>query len=201
MGIGYLVSIFERPKAPEFNRAISGSILQRRDLEATFEDADTVIHTAAIVEESGDIERFFRLNVDGARLAAEVARDSGERRFIHLSSVMVYGFDFPNQVSESVPLWPNGNPYCDSKIASEDAVSALETDTFRVIIARPGDVVGPGSVPWVTRPSTSCAVSSLPLPSGWPWPPQSYSRPGHRTGTSSLNPAWRSRQSLQFGDW
>ena len=149
-----------------FDRAVSGSILQRRDLEATFENVDTVIHTAAIVEESGDAETFYRLNVDGAALAAQVARDSGVRRFIHLSSVMVYGFDFPDQVGESMPLWPNGNPYCDSKIASEDAVSALETDTFRVIIARPGDVVGPGSVPWVVRPVDLMRRKLFALPEG-----------------------------------
>ena len=137
---------------PEFHRAISGSILKTQDLERTFEEADVVIHTAAVVEEGGDRERFDRLNVDGTLKAAHVARDQGVKRFIHLSSVMVYGFEFPEQVAETSPLWPNGNPYCDSKIASENVLKPLASDGFEVIIARPGDVVGHGSVPWVTRP-------------------------------------------------
>lgn len=137
---------------PEFHRAISGSILSDRDLEHTFEDVDTVIHTAAIVEEGGDPERFYRLNVDGTLKAAHIALNQGVRRFIHLSSVMVYGFKFPDQVGEASPLWPNGNPYCDSKIASEDVLKPLASEAFKVIIARPGDVVGHGSIPWVTRP-------------------------------------------------
>ena len=151
---GYFVSGLDlrASKQPEFERSVSGSILEKRDLEKAFKTADVVIHTAAVVEEGGDSERFFRLNVDGTKLAAEVARSQGVRRFIHLSSVMVYGFEFADQITEDSPFWPNGNPYCDSKIASEDVLSGLSTSTFKVIIARPGDVVGPGSIPWVTRP-------------------------------------------------
>ena len=152
--------------APHFDRVIQGSILSKRHLEEAFEDIDTVIHTAAIVEEGGDIERFNRLNVDGARLVAEVAKARGAQRLLHLSSVMVYGFDFPDQVRETQPLWPNGNPYCDSKIASESILKPLEDETFRVIIVRPGDVIGVGSIPWVTRPLDLMRRHLFALPNG-----------------------------------
>ena len=153
-------------EVPYFDRVIRGSILSERHLEEALEGVDTVIHTAAIVEEGGDVERFNKLNVDGARLVAEVAKTKGARRLLHLSSVMVYGFNFPDQVSETQPLWPNGNPYCDSKIASEAILKPLADNSFRIIIVRPGDVIGVGSIPWVTRPLDLMRRRLFALPNG-----------------------------------
>jgi len=84
---------------------------------------------------------------------ARAAKEAGASRFIHLSSVMVYGFSFPKGVSEEGPFRGENNPYCQTKIESEAAVLPFhEKGKFEVIIIRPGDVYGPGSVPWVTRP-------------------------------------------------
>lgn len=152
--------------APGFASVVRGSILDEADLMQAFSGADLVIHTAAVVEEGGAPEHFYRLNVDGTLLSAKVAKAQGVRRFIHLSSVMVYGFEFPDLVSETSPLWPNGNPYCDSKIASEDAILPLHSESFRIVIARPGDVVGPGSIPWVTRPVDLMKRRLFALPNG-----------------------------------
>lgn len=114
---------------------------------------DTVLHTAALVAESGDLEVFRRINVAGTRTVASAARDAGVRRFVHLSSVMVYGFDYPDGVTEDGPLDGADNPYCITKIESEAAVADLhDPGRFDVFTIRPGDVYGPGSVPWVLRP-------------------------------------------------
>ena len=114
---------------------------------------DTVFHTAALVAESGDLDVFRRVNVHGPLTVASAARSAGVRRFVHFSSVMVYGFDFPDGVSESGPLDGAGNPYCITKIEAEHALAPLhEPGVFDVFIIRPGDVYGPGSVPWVLRP-------------------------------------------------
>lgn len=115
--------------------------------------ASVVFHTAAIVDEGGDWAKFRKVNVEGTRHVASVARDAGVSRFVHLSSVMVYGFDYPRFVSETGPFRGEGNPYCQTKIESEDALRPLhERGGFEVIVIRPGDVYGPGSVPWVIRP-------------------------------------------------
>jgi len=115
--------------------------------------ASVVFHTAAIVDEGGEWARFREVNVEGTRHVASVARDAGVRRFVHLSSVMVYGFDFPRFVSEAGPFRGEGNPYCQTKIESEEALRALHRPgSFETIVIRPGDVYGPGSVPWVIRP-------------------------------------------------
>ncbi|MCC5953628.1 MAG: NAD-dependent epimerase/dehydratase family protein [Acidimicrobiia bacterium] len=114
---------------------------------------DTVWHTAAIVEESGDLDRFRRVNVEGARTVARAARDAGVRRLVHFSSVMVYGFDFPDGVTEDGPFDGADNPYCITKHESEAAVlESHEPGVFDVFVIRPGDVYGPGCVPWIIRP-------------------------------------------------
>lgn len=124
------------------------------DAVASFVDGlDDVVHTAAIVRESGEWAEFERVNVDAPRLVAEQARAAGVDSMVHVSSVMVHGFDFPDGVPEDGPLDGAGNPYCDTKVRSEEAVLAVhEPGTFDVFVVRPGDVYGPGSQPWTIRP-------------------------------------------------
>ena len=115
--------------------------------------ADVVIHTAAVVREGGDPELFQRVNVGGTRTVVEAAKAAGVQRFVQISSVMVYGFNFPDQVDESAELRGEGNPYCETKIESERvAIDLHEPGGMEVIVIRCGDVYGPGSMPWTVRP-------------------------------------------------
>lgn len=114
---------------------------------------DRVYHTAAIVAETGAWTDFFRVNVLGADSVALVAAEQRVRELVHFSSVMVHGFDFPDGITEDGPLDPADNPYCATKILSEEAVIRHhDPGRFDVYIIRPGDVYGPGSVPWTIRP-------------------------------------------------
>ena len=132
---------------------VVGDINDAKRVAQACKGADVVFHTAAIVEEGGTMERFRKVNVEGARSVAAAAREAGTQRFIHLSSVMVYGFKFPPYITEDGPKRGENNPYCQTKIESEPAVMAFhEPGKMEVIIVRPGDVYGPGSVPWVLRP-------------------------------------------------
>ena len=79
---------------------------------------------------------------------------------------MVYGFNFPDQVVETQPLWPNGNPYCDSKIASEAILKPLADESFRIIIVQAWRCIGVGSIPWVTRPLDLMRRRLFALPNG-----------------------------------
>jgi len=131
----------------------TGDITSADDMDAFCTGCDTVVHTAALVAESGDLAVFESVNVEGPLTVATAARDAGVRRFVHLSSVMVYGFDYPDGIDETGPTDGADNPYCITKIASEHAVLALhDPGVFDVFVIRPGDVYGPGSVPWVVRP-------------------------------------------------
>ncbi|MGZ6792676.1 MAG: NAD-dependent epimerase/dehydratase family protein [Mycobacteriales bacterium] len=110
--------------------------------------ADLVVHTAAVVGEKGSWERFRAVNVGatGRVLAAATGR------VLHLSSIVVHGPEFPDQVREDSPVRPTGNPYTDTKIASEHLALQAAAAGAAVTVIRPGDVYGPGSVPWTIRP-------------------------------------------------
>jgi len=69
--------------------------------------ADLVVHTAAVVGEKGAWERFRAVNVGGTRRVLAAARS----RVLHLSSIVVHGPSFPDQVGEDSPVQPTGNPY------------------------------------------------------------------------------------------
>lgn len=132
---------------------VVGDVTRPADLRRLVEGADIVVHTAAIVAESGDWRDFDRVNAQAPRWVALAARDGGARSFVHLSSVMVHGFDFPDGVAEDGPLDHAANPYCATKIRAEHLLRGIGVPgEFAVHIVRPGDVYGPYSTPWIVRP-------------------------------------------------
>lgn len=141
-----------------------GDINDPKSARPLLKGVDTVLHTAALVRESGPLELFRTLNVEGPRTMAQVAREAGVRTFVHLSSVMVYGFDFPPDVDERGPLRGDGNPYCATKIESESAVFELGAKDFGVIVIRPGDVYGPGASHWIGRQAVMLQKRMMVLP-------------------------------------
>jgi nucleoside-diphosphate-sugar epimerase len=137
-----------------------------RELGEVFPQVDAVLHTAAIVTEGGDWDLFRKVNVEAPQRLARLAREKGASQFIHLSSVMVYGFQFPDGIDERGPLDGADNPYCQTKIESEDAVLQEMEQGFDVFIIRPGDVYGPGSQPWIVRPLELMRKNMFALPDG-----------------------------------
>ena len=126
---------------------------------------DTVVHTAAIVSNVVPLARMQAVNVDGTARVLDAATAAGVRRFVHLSSVVVHGFDLPAWVDESRPMRPNGDAYVDTKVASERLVLAAGTrGDIEVVVLRPGDVYGPGSRPWVVLPLTYLRARQAVLP-------------------------------------
>lgn len=134
------------PQAAERARAVGaevvvGSVNDSEAIQRTVNGADIVFHTAAVVEEDGPRELYERVNIEGTRTVATVASTSGVRQFVQLSSVMVYGFDYPQDIGEEGPFDGNANIYNETKLRSERV--AMEFDNvsgMRVIVIRPGDV-------------------------------------------------------------
>jgi nucleoside-diphosphate-sugar epimerase len=117
--------------------------------------ADVVVHTAAIVSMRGtDPRAVCRVNALGTKHVLDAAsRGGGATRVVHLSSVTVFGFAFPDGVDEAYPTEPNGVPYVDTKVASEALVlRAHGAGEVPCAIVRPGDVYGPRSRPWTLLP-------------------------------------------------
>jgi nucleoside-diphosphate-sugar epimerase len=133
----------------------------RESAHAAIETArpDLVVHTAAHVREWGSMQDFVRVNVRGTRNVLDAAERSGAGRIVHISSVVVYGYDSPAEQDEDVHHRTYGIPYIDTKSAS-DALARRRG----AVVVRPGDVYGPGSVPWVLRPLELARAGQLAVP-------------------------------------
>ncbi len=131
----------------------------RGDVPGPWQDraagADLVIHTAATVSlQAGGLDAVYRANVLGTRNAYDAAERAGAKRFVHLSTVVTFGFDFPDGVTEADPVRVTGLPYGDTKIAAEQLLLQRHAEgRAPVTIVRPGDVYGPGSRAWASSPT------------------------------------------------
>jgi nucleoside-diphosphate-sugar epimerase len=85
--------------------------------------------------------------VDGTRTLLEGAREAGVKRFVHLSTVDVYGIPTGN-IDEKHPLTVTGRAYGDSKIEAERACQEAAKKGVPVTILRPTLVHGPFSATW-----------------------------------------------------
>jgi nucleoside-diphosphate-sugar epimerase len=131
------------------------------------EGCDVVVHTAAVVGMYSSREGYWETNVAATRHAIDAAIAAGAKRFVHLSSIVVFGFDFQGEVDERSPVRPNGVHYVDTKIASEQVVLEAHAEgEIPCTIVRPGDVYGPGSRPWTTEPVRLLKSKQLILPDG-----------------------------------
>ncbi|HEY1509424.1 MAG TPA: NAD(P)-dependent oxidoreductase [Solirubrobacteraceae bacterium] len=116
---------------------------------------ELVIHTAANVSLRLERrEQMWRANVLGTANALEAAQRAGAQRFVHFSSVTVFGLEFPDGVDERYPVHNTFIPYPDSKIASEQVVLQAHLDErVPCTVLRPGDVYGPRSRAWALVPA------------------------------------------------
>jgi nucleoside-diphosphate-sugar epimerase len=129
---------------------VAGDVTEPGDWQEHAQGCELVIHLAAWVGATGTHDRLWPINVRATRLALDAAARAGARRFVHTSSIVTFGNDFPDGVDETYPVRPTGMPYTDTKIASEQVVLAAQLrGEVPCTIIRPGDVYGPRSRPWV----------------------------------------------------
>ena len=132
---------------------IAGDVSKPGPWQAHAEGSDLVIHTAAVLTLTGDPEDVWNTNVLGTRRALDAAVAAAAERFVHLSSVLAFSWNFPDGVDERHPVRPNGAPYVDTKVASEQVVlQAHAAGEMPCTVIRPGDVWGPRSRPWTIMP-------------------------------------------------
>ena len=132
---------------------VAGDVSQPEGWQTVLSDCDLVIHTAAIVTNNVPHAEAWRVNVLGTRRVLEAAIQAGVKRFVHISSLAAMRFILEDQADETAPVMPTGNPYVDTKIASEHAVLAAHASgEMECTIIRPADIYGPGSRPWTMIP-------------------------------------------------
>ena len=132
---------------------VEGDLLDPQSLGKAIKGCDLVFHCAALVRETGVKKEFYQTNVEGTENILEAAVHAGVKKFIHMSSVAVYGLNPPDGADENTAYQPCGNLYCDTKIAAEEIVWAYYREKkLPVVVIRPTNVYGPHSKPWTLRP-------------------------------------------------
>jgi 2-alkyl-3-oxoalkanoate reductase len=119
-------------------------VVDRPVLARCLGGADSVVHTAAHVREWGDMDDFVRVNVQGTRNVLDAAVRAGADRVVHVSSVVVYGYDAPGEQDDDVFRRTYGIPYIDTKSAS-DALACRRGGVLRPLeLARANQLTVPG---------------------------------------------------------
>ena len=152
--------------ADEANGIVEGDTSVEGPWQDLIATADLVVHTAALVSNTAGLDRAWEVNVLGTRHVLDAASRGEAERVLHLSSVRAFSdLGFPPDVDEHHPVRPDGHSYVDTKIASEQvALQAHAAGEVAVTVIRPGDVYGPGSVPWTFWPVVGITSGTFAIP-------------------------------------
>jgi nucleoside-diphosphate-sugar epimerase len=144
-----------------------GDMAERASLDKAVREIDWIFHSAAPVDDWAPPELFQRINIDGNRLLLDACRKVELKRFVYVSSVMVYGVNPPENTSEKTPYQACGIPYCDTKIEAEEIFFRAHREKgFPVTVLRPSNVWGPTANAWTLRPIEKLLAGEVRLIDG-----------------------------------
>jgi len=147
---------------------VEGDLLESRSVERVMSGVDVVVHAAAHVAEWGARRSFEATNVRGTANVLDAAEAARVGRFVHLSSVSVYGHRAGRgRLEETRPLQRTGEPYSDTKIAAEQMVFERHREgRLRASALRPTLVYGPYDWKFVPKVAEALMGRGLPLIGG-----------------------------------
>ena len=120
---------------------ILGSMTDRRMVSRAVEDIDIVFHLAAAQHEANiSDEVFYEVNVSGTRNIIEASIKAGVKRFIHGSTIGVYGI-VDGLIDETTPCRPD-NIYGITKLEGEKLALSFRNQ-LPVTVIRIPEVYGP----------------------------------------------------------
>ena len=143
-GRGFIGSYFQKAYSEKYE--IERFSFRKDNLqELSLKNIEVVVHLAALVHQMGGAskEEYYRINYSNTLSLAKKVKSSGVKQFIFMSSVKVYGEESEEAYSEKSPCHPQDD-YGKSKLAAEEALLALEDESFRVAIIRTPIVYGAG---------------------------------------------------------
>ncbi len=122
---------------------VEGDILDAEAMQRAAQGCQIVFHVAAAL--GSDYETQRKVNVGGTRNVLQAAANVGAERFVHVSSISIYGYNYTGDVTEEMPAAPGADPYGITKVEGETVVRA---GSIPYTIIRPGMIYGPRSVNW-----------------------------------------------------
>jgi nucleoside-diphosphate-sugar epimerase len=139
-----ILDIWKDLSQPSEIEYIQCDIRNRNGVAEAMRGIDVVHHNVALVPLTKSGKKFWEVNVDGSRLAAEVAAQSGAKAFIHMSSSAIYGTPHMQPIDQTTPYGPV-ELYGRGKLAGEEAVREVCARTgMPLIVIRPRTILGKG---------------------------------------------------------
>lgn len=125
-------------------RRAVGDIADRAAVAAALPaGADAVFHCAANTAMwSRRYAQQWRDNVEGTEAVLAAARERGAQRFVHVSTIGVYGHGQGLVTEDSPQIAPAGLGYGPSKAAAEAAVKAAARAGFAAVVVNPAHIIG-----------------------------------------------------------
>jgi nucleoside-diphosphate-sugar epimerase len=121
------------------------SVTDRHRVFAFLPGVDVVYHLAATQHEANiPDQRFWDVNVAGTENVLEASVEAGVRRFVHGSTIGVYGSASAGYLDERSPLQPD-NIYGLTKLEGETLVRSYR-DRLSIVIIRISETYGPGDL-------------------------------------------------------
>ncbi len=126
-------------------RVVAGSLSDDAAIRSLFWRADTVIHVAAVYRTAGHADAYYEeVNVVGTERLLREALHAGVSRFVHTSTIGVYGHVDSPPADESTPMAP-ADIYQTTKARADLLAQRYHGDyDLPVVIVRPAAIYGPG---------------------------------------------------------
>ncbi len=128
---------------------VAADLTRREGLDGLLAGVDAVFHVAGIHDYSTPDEVIFAVNVKAVENLCGAASTAGSSRFVHLSSVGVYGFGWRSGIAireDAEKLTPPLNNYNRSKWEGEKVVERHQREKgLRATVFRPAAIYGPRS--------------------------------------------------------
>jgi nucleoside-diphosphate-sugar epimerase len=122
---------------------ITASVTDRERMFAVMQGIERVYHLAAAQHEANvPDQHFWEVNVTGTQHLLDASVKAGVKRFIHGSTMGVYGSASSGIIDEQSPLQPD-NIYGETKLEGEKRV-LRQRDQLPVVIVRISETYGPG---------------------------------------------------------
>ncbi len=122
---------------------ILASVTDRGRVFELLAGIDLVYHFAAVQHEANvPDQRFYDVNVTGAKNLLDASVSAGVKRFVHGSTIGVYGTAVSGVINEQSPLNPD-NIYGKTKLEGEQLVLSYQAK-LPVVIIRISETYGPG---------------------------------------------------------
>jgi predicted dehydrogenase/nucleoside-diphosphate-sugar epimerase len=128
-----------------------GDLNSPKDLAAALEGCEAVVH-AGIGTSWRPSERR-TTNVQGTKNLVDAALRAGVKRFVHISTIALYGDQVTGTITEETPARPKkGWDYAESKYAAEQVVLEAAAKGLPAIVLRVAVVYGPHNMTITVRP-------------------------------------------------